>query len=149
MRRTGTKKNRKGFTFVEILAAMLFLALVVPVILGALIVSNRTSLLAERGALAGELAQNKLGEMLIANAWQGSPSTKGDFGGDYPGYRWTVNTAGWTGDTIHPMTELSMDVFYTVQGHEYSVHLSTLVDPNAMTTTPPASSPSLPWIGTP
>ena len=133
-----------GFTFVEILAALMFLGLVVPVILGALMTSNRTSLLAERGAIAGELAQNKLGEMLIANAWQASPSAKGDFGGDYPGYRWAVNAAGWTGDTVHPMTELDVDVFYTVQGHEFSNHLSTLVDPNAITTTPPASSPSLP-----
>lgn len=146
MRLDGSPHHRRppqtdGFTFVEILAALLFLALVVPVLLGALMVSNRTSLLAERGAIAGELAQNKLGEMLIANAWQASPSAKGDFGGDYPGYRWAINTTGWTGDSVHPMTELDADVFYTVQGHEYNVRLSTLVDPNANTTTPPASSP--------
>ena len=49
-----------AFTFVEILAALLFLALVVPTIVGALGVANRASEMAERSALAGELAQNKM-----------------------------------------------------------------------------------------
>ena len=132
----------RGFTFVEVLAAMLFLALVVPVIVGALAISNRTSLLAERGAFAGELAENKLNEMLIGNAWASAPATRGNFGADWTGYRWEVNTAAWTGDTTHPMTELSTDVFYTVQGQEYHVHLSTLVDPNAGTTTTTGTNPT-------
>ena len=124
-----------GFTFVEVLAAMLFLALVVPVIVGALAISNRTSLLAERGAIASELAENKLNEMLIDNLWRSAPSTRGDFGVDWSGYRWEISTADWTGDTTNRMTELSTDVYYKVQGQEYSVHLSTLVDPNAATAT--------------
>ncbi len=117
-----------GFTFVEILAALLFLGVVIPVIIGALAVANRASLLAERGAFAGELAENKLNEMLIDDAWAGAASTRGDFGTDWTGYRWEVNTAEWTADNATRMTELNADVFYTVQGREYSVRLSTLVD---------------------
>lgn len=132
----------QGFTLVEILAALLFLALVVPVIMGALIVSNRTSLLAERGAVAGELAENKLGEMLIGNTWTSAPATSGEFGTDWPGYRWTIGTSDWTNDTANHMTELSADVFYTVQGREYNVHLSTLVDPNAGKTATAAATPT-------
>jgi Tfp pilus assembly protein PilV len=124
-----------GFTFVEVLAAMLFLALVVPVIVSALAISNRTSLLAERGAIAAEMAENKLNEMLIGNLWQSAPSTRGDFGADLTGYRWEISTADWTGDTTNRLTELGADVYYTVQGREYKVHLSTLVDPTATAAT--------------
>ena len=71
---------------------MLFLALVVPAIVGALGIANRTSLLAERGALAGELAENKLNEMLDRQRLAEPRATHGDFGADWPGYRWEMNT---------------------------------------------------------
>ena len=46
-----------------------FLAILVPVIVGALAVSNRASLVAERSALAGELGENKLNELQLNDAW--------------------------------------------------------------------------------
>ena len=134
----GPERRRAAFTFVEVLAALLFLSLVVPTIVEGLTIANRASVMAERSALAGEFAQNKLGEMVIDSAWANAPATRGDFGAASPGYRWQMSTANWTGDTINPMTELVVDVYFTVQGQEYNVHLSTLVSPpatNATTTT--------------
>ena len=84
--------------------------------------------MAERSALAGELAQNKRSEFLIANAWQPPPFTSGDFEGAYPGYRWEMTTESWTGDPVNTgMTALHVDVHYSVQGTDHTVRLSTLV----------------------
>jgi type II secretory pathway pseudopilin PulG len=117
-------QSRAGFTFVEVLAALLFLAIVVPAVVEALTIANRASVMSERHALAGEYAENKLNELMLDDAWSNAPATSGSFGS---GYRWEMKTSNWTADTVNPMTELVVNVYYTVQGHEYNVHLSTLV----------------------
>ena len=122
-----------AFTFVEVLAALLFLAVVVPAVVTALTVSNRASEIADRGSLAGELAENKLGEMLVDNAWQNASENQGTFGDDLPGYRWTMSVTNWDVDTANVVRELRVDVFYPVQGQERGVHLSTLVNPSGST----------------
>ena len=132
--RRGRPVATAAFTFVEVLAALLFLAIVVPTIVQALSLANRASVMAERHALAGELAENKLNELVLDNTWANAPAPRGDFGADSPGYRWEMKTANWAADTVNVMTELAVDVYFTVQGHEYSVHLSTLVSQPAATT---------------
>ncbi len=127
--------GQDAFTFVEVLAALLFLAIVVPAILQGLTLANRASVMAERHAIAGELAENKLNELVIDNAWSNAPAPSGDFGATAPGYRWQMQTLNWAADTVNQMTELAIDVFFTVQGHEYNVHLSTLVSQPSTTTT--------------
>jgi Tfp pilus assembly protein PilV len=140
-RRPNNGQGAAGFTFVEVLAALLFLAIVVPTIVEALTIANRASVMSERHALAGEYAENKLNELILDDAWANAPTNSGDFGG---GYHWEMKTVSWTADTVNPMTELAVNVYYTVQGHEYNVHLTTLVSqPGASTgatsTTPPTS----------
>ena len=44
-----SKATNGGFTLVEVLAAMLFLAILIPAIAGALTLASRVSSLAERG----------------------------------------------------------------------------------------------------
>ena len=141
---------RGGFTLVEILASLLFLAIAVPAIVGALGLASRTSEVAERGSFAGSLAENKLNEMLVDNAWQSAAQSNGDFGADFPFYRWQMSTQTWTGLSemgatsasntntgrtgASSMTELSIEVFYPIQGGEHSVRLTTLVNTSASTT---------------
>ena len=87
-----------GFTFVEILAALVFLAVVIPTIVSALSLSSRASELTERGGMAGQLAENKLNEMLTADAWQSAGNmASGDCGTDFPGYHWEITQTPWTG----------------------------------------------------
>ncbi len=132
MRRTG-RRGRAGFTFVEVLAAMLFLAIVVPAIVTALTLSNRASEMTDRGTTAGLLAENKLNEMLIGNAWQGTANAGGDCGADFPGYRWQLTQEQWTGDGASALTQLKVEVFFPTQGSEHSVALTTLVNTLAAT----------------
>ncbi len=133
--RIGGQSRRAGFTFVEVLAAMLFLAIVVPAIVTALTLSNRASEMTDRGTTAGQLAENKLDEMLIGNAWQGASNTGGDCGADFSGFRWALTQEPWTGDAKAALTQLKVEIFYKTQGAEHSVALTTLVSPPTTGTT--------------
>ena len=94
----GIRRRTGGFTFVEILAALIFLAVVIPAIVSALSLSGRAGEMTERSGAAGELAENKLNEMLTADAWQSAGnSASGDCGADWPGYRWEMAQTPWTG----------------------------------------------------
>jgi type II secretory pathway pseudopilin PulG len=132
-----THSSRKGtkhaFTFVEVFAALVFLAILVPVIVEGLGIANRTSVVAERGAIAGELAENKLNEILLSstNGTATDTQTSGDFGTDRPGYRWEMTQGNWDQDTVNTMSEVSIQVFYPVQGRDRSVTLTTLVSGSA------------------
>lgn len=116
--------RHRGFTFVEILAALAFLGILIPVVVSALMVANRAAVMAERSSIAAQLGENRLNEMMLASAWT-SESSRGDFGTDWPGYRWEMQQADWNAGA---MTELTLDVFYSVQGREQSIRLSTLVN---------------------
>ena len=123
-----------AFTFVEVLAALLFLGVVIPAVITALTLSNRASEVADRGTTAGELAENKLDEMLVDNAWQSATGTSGTFGDAFSGYRWEMTVDNWGTDTANTVEEMRVEVFYPVQGKERSVRLSTLVNPSGGTT---------------
>jgi type II secretory pathway pseudopilin PulG len=116
--------RRRAFTFVEMLAAMAFLGILIPVVVSALMVSNRAAPVAERSTIAMQLGENRLSEMMLGDAWS-SESSKGDFGTDFPGYRWEMKQADWESGA---MTELTLEVFFPVQGREQSIRLSTLVN---------------------
>ena len=122
-------RGHAGFTFVEVLAAMAFLAILIPVLVSALHVSSGVGAAAERSTIAAQLGENRLNELLLGDAWT-SAESRGDFGTDWPGYRWELKKADWqTG----AMTELVMDVIFTVQGREQDVRLSTLVNESLTT----------------
>jgi hypothetical protein len=119
----------QAFTFAEVLAAMVFLAILIPTIIEGLTVANRASILSERGSVAGELAENKLNEIILSSTGTtGSVSqTSGDFGTDWPGYRWQTSQTTWDQDNINTMIQLNVDVYYPLQGKEGNVRLSTLL----------------------
>lgn len=125
------KASRAAFTFVEVLAAMVFLGILMPVVISALLTANRASVVAERSTVAAQLAENKLGELMLANAWS-SASSGGDFGDEWTGYRWELTKPSWkTGE----MTELTLSVFYKAQGTEHEARLTTLVNSSLTATT--------------
>ena len=118
------KAARDAFTFVEVLAAMVFLGILMPAVISALLTANRAAVAAERSTIAAQLGENKLGELMLGDAWS-SASSRGDFGTEWSGYRWQLSKPSWQAGA---MTELTLDVFYKVQGTEHDARLSTLVD---------------------
>ena len=143
MARVRNNTTKSGFTLIEVLAALVFLAILVPVIAEALTLSSRVSTLSDRRAVAAELAENQLNMELVnwqsgaqtngATSGATSGATNGDFGTGYPGYTWKVTQTGWSGDSTNGMTEMTMEVDFQVQGKAQSVKLSTLVNASLLT----------------
>ena len=134
----------RAFTFVEVLAALTFLAILVPTLLGAISIANRAGVMAERSANAAQLAQNKLNELVLDNGWT-TAETRGDFGEEWPSYRWELAQSAWdVNSTTSGITQLTLSVFFTVQGHEHTVRLTTLatVLPTAASAASPSPSPA-------
>ena len=124
MNRATRSSHRRAFTFVEVLAAMVFLGILMPVVVQALLVGSRAAEVAERSTIAAQLGENKLAELMLGDAWS-TAATRGTFGADRTGYRWELTKATWESSA---MTELTLDVFYKVQGTEHDARLSTLVN---------------------
>lgn len=103
---------------------MLFVAIVIPVAIHGLVVANRAGVVADRTRVASQLAESLLTEFSITDGWRDADNA-GDFGQDWPGYRWVFGDEAWGEDT---MRLISIAVVFTVQDREYSVRLSTLVD---------------------
>lgn len=116
--------SRAGFTFAEVLAAMVFLGVLIPVVIEGLALANRAATVAERKSIAAQLAANELNELVVTGDWENGQNT-GDFGPDWPGYTWELQTSAWSADA---MTELNLIVTYQVQGRDYFVRLATLMD---------------------
>jgi type II secretion system protein I len=129
----GAIRSSAGFTLVEVLAALLFLAIAIPAILGAISASSRSAEAAERSAIAAQLAENQLSQFVVEQSnttggtmgTSGSSGDRGDFGTDYPGYRWEMKQEPWT--AAADLTQYTIQVFFSVRGQERSVELSTLV----------------------
>ena len=115
--------RKRGFTLVETLAAMLFMAILIPVAMQGVMVANRTGIVAERKRVAAQLADQILTNAVVTEEWRNG-SQQGDFGNDWPGYNWTLEDAAWDVDALRI---LSVKVEYEVQGKIYEVILSTLV----------------------
>jgi len=129
---------RSAFTLVEILATLGFLGLVIPVTLKAVQMASRAGEVSERSVIAAQLGENKLGELMLANAWTTAES-RGTFSDDRPGYRWELKRNDWQSGA---MTELDLDVFFPVRGHEESLRLSTLVNEQLVPATGTGTSSS-------
>jgi protein involved in sex pheromone biosynthesis len=64
-----------------------------------------------------------MSELMLNDAWI-SAEQRGEFGADFPGYRYEVEQTNWEVDN---MTKLTVHVFFQVQGQEREVALTTLV----------------------
>lgn len=116
-----------AFTFAEVLASMLLLAILVPVIVEGLTLANRAAVVSERSTVALLLADQQLSQLQLNDAWRYG-ETQGNFGADWPGYRWELSKPTWG---IDSMVELTLEIIFEVQGRDYRVRLSTLVDESA------------------
>jgi Tfp pilus assembly protein PilV len=131
-----TPKNKKcvAFTLAEVLAALLFLAIVIPTAVEALHVASLAGEVAARKSEAARVADRVLGESLVTTNWVGGIQS-GTITEGILDFRWKLTTQTWPQD---PMELLTAQVTYSAQGKDYSVQLSTLA--NSQTTAQPSGS---------
>ena len=103
---------------------MAFLAIVIPVSVQALRVANFAGQVADRKAAAARVAERLLNELIVTGQWKQAASG-GVIEEDVRQYRWRVRNETWEKDTLRLV---SVDLTYMVQGQDFDVHLSTVVD---------------------
>lgn len=118
-----------GFTLVEALAAVAFLAILVPVAVDGLRVANLAGQVAERKVQAARIADRLLHTQIATGQWQEAVNS-GTVVEDDREFRWQIRSATWNKDALR---QLTMTVTYVVQGKEYTIQLSTLADSTATT----------------
>jgi type II secretory pathway pseudopilin PulG len=120
-----------AFTLAEVLAALVFMAIVIPVAVGALRIANRAGLVGQRKMVAARIAERVLNEVVVTGQAQGT-SQKGVIYEAQQQFEWTLRSEPWSEDS---MLLVSVDVNFPVQGEDYTVRLSTLIDNTTTTTT--------------
>jgi type II secretory pathway pseudopilin PulG len=116
--------QRAGFTLAEVLAALMFMAIVIPVALQGLKIANTAGQVAVRKAEATRVADRLLSESIVTTNWN-KPGLSGSVQEGAHQFRWLLRNDTWNQD---PMRVLSVQVTFAVQGQDYDVRLSTLVD---------------------
>ncbi len=117
------RRGVEAFTLAEVLAALVFMAIVIPVALQGLQIASRAGTVAERKREAARVAERVLNESIVTtNYFQAVAS--GTVLEAEREYRWTLRTEAWTESA---MQLLSVEVTFPVQGQDYTVPMSTLV----------------------
>jgi type II secretory pathway pseudopilin PulG len=128
MKFNGPQNSSNGFTLAEVLAALLFMAIVVPVAMEGLHIASLAGAVAQRKGQAARIAQKVLNESLVMTNWSASIQSGIATEGQRE-FRWTLRSDPWTQDPAqNVLRQLSVEVSFTAQSRDYSVKLSTLVD---------------------
>jgi hypothetical protein len=110
-----------------VLAALAFMAIVIPVAVEGLRIANLAGQVSQRKAVATRIAERVLNEMLITSQMRGS-AQNGTMQEGFQEYRWSIRAEPWPEDAMRLVT---VQVMFPVQGRDYDVRLSTLVDNSA------------------
>lgn len=124
MKFTTVQANNKrgGFTLAEVMAALLFLAIVIPTAVEVIHIASLAGEVATRKAAATRVADQVLNEGLVTTNWVNGIQS-GTAGEGSRQFDWTVSSQVWPEDAMQMVTA---EVKYSAQGRQYSVKLSTL-----------------------
>lgn len=119
-------RGRRGFTLIEVLATMLLMAIVLPAVMQGIALSTKAASVARRRTEAAGLAESKMNEIVVNHLWLQGVNA-GDFGTDWPDYKWQLTQQAWAPDTsTASLQELDLTVTWTTNGREESVKTTTL-----------------------
>ena len=118
-------RRESAFTLAEVLAALLFLAIVIPTAVEALHVASLAGEVAARKGVAARVADRILNENLVTTNWnhgtQNGTATENGIE-----YRWTLSSQGWPAQSA--LSVVTAEVKFSAQGKDYSVTLNTLAN---------------------
>lgn len=111
---------------IEVLAALLFMAIVIPVAVRGIRVASLAGEIAVRKRIAARIGQSALDEMR-SNTQTQNATASGTVQEGAQTFQYSVQTETWAEDPIYAMRMATVDVAFTVQGKNYDVRLSTLL----------------------
>ncbi len=131
-RQRSVRTRPGGFTLAEVMAALVFMAIVIPVALEALSVASRAGEVAARKSEAAFIAERILAESIITTNWAASVQN-GQVRQGVRDFRWTLRSEPWNEDPQQSVLRLlSVEVSFDARGQDYGVKLSTLVDSSSV-----------------
>src|SRR5215471_20453122 len=136
--RFGPQINRKAnatrfaasaaFTLAEVLAAMVFLAILIPVALEGLSIASSVGEIAARKGEAALVAERVLNESIVLTNWNRS-SLSGTIRQGAREFNWSLRSDPWNQDpNVSTIRLVSVEVKYMVQGRERAFTLGTLAE---------------------
>jgi type II secretory pathway pseudopilin PulG len=126
--KSARRRSTAGFTLAEVLAALMFMAIVIPAAIEGLRIASLAGTVAARKGEAARVAQRLLMENLVTTNWNQSVQS-GTLTEGQREFRWTMRSDPWTQDpSQNVILQLSVDVKFTAQSRDYSVRMCTLVD---------------------
>jgi len=123
MRIPDLAKKRDAFTLVEVLAALTFTMILLPVAMKGVSLATGASADARRRIEATLLARTLMAELESEGVNQFSEAS-GDFAPEAPGYQWSARVAAGPESNLN---ELQVEVTWQSHGSERSVTLATLI----------------------
>ncbi len=118
----GRLRHCAAFTLAEVLAALAFMAIVIPVAIEGMRTANLAGQVGLRKAVAGRVADRVLNEWLVGQSQGAAQNGTVQEGG--MSYQWSIRVQTWNQDSMRVATAT---VDYKVQGNSYDVQLSTLL----------------------
>jgi Tfp pilus assembly protein PilV len=118
------RRRLHAFTLAEVLAAMLFLAIVIPAAVEAMHVASLAGEVAARKGVAARIADRILNESIVMTNWN-TGTQNGTVSEGAEQFHWTLSNQNWR---VNAMQLLTAEVKFSAQGHDYSVKLSTLAN---------------------
>lgn len=118
-------QGQAGFTLAEVLAALLFMAIVVPVAMEAFRIASLAGEVSVRKAEAMRVADRVLNESIVMTNWMqaGLTGTVIENGLEY---RWKIESQSWPVDSL--MQVVVANVAFNAGGREFNVSLNTLAN---------------------
>src|SRR5208282_1234207 len=120
------KRALRAFTLAEVLAAMMFMAIVIPVAVQGLRIASLAGEVGQRKIVAARIGNKILNELKVTGQLRNT-SQSGVVQEGGLQYKWSVRSELWTEDATSPMTLATLTVAYTAQGKNYDIRLSTLL----------------------
>lgn len=114
------------------MAALLFLAIVIPTAVEVLHIASLAGEVAARKSEAARVADRILSESVVTTNWSGAVQS-GTVAEGILNFRWTLTSGLWSQNPLPqaqsaPMELLTAEVEYSAQGKDYSVKSSTLAN---------------------
>jgi type II secretory pathway pseudopilin PulG len=120
--KSAVNKSQAAFTLAEVLAALMFMAIVIPVAVEALRTASLAGEVAVRKNAAARIADRVLNESIVTTNWTGGTQSGTVTEGVTP-FQWTLKSQVTPDNT---MEQLTAEVKFPAQGRDYSVTMSTL-----------------------
>jgi len=104
------ERNQSAFTLAEVLAALVFMAILIPVALEALSIATRAGEVAARKGEAALVAERVLNENVVTTNWNNSVQS-GTIRQGIREFRWTLHNDPWNEDPVglYNFGELTMN----------------------------------------